>query len=50
VQFIQAATKPPQVAVTMSSFVAFLVLPMLTCALVLFFTYRQPITHAQSAS
>jgi hypothetical protein len=50
VQFVQAATKPPSVAITMSSFVAFLVMPILTCALVLFFTYREPTIQTQRAS
>jgi hypothetical protein len=49
VQFVQAATKPPQAAITMSSFLAFLIMPILTCALVLFFTYRQPPTEKQPA-
>jgi hypothetical protein len=50
VQFVQAVTKPPPAAITLSSFFAFLIMPILTCALVLFFTYRKPTPETQPTS
>jgi len=46
-QFLQATTKAPQAVITIGGLATFLILPILTCALVLFFTYRQTANQPQ---